>query len=143
MSVVLDASAIVPLFVAEARSDGVVAFLDQMSAMPTVTDFALGETAAAISRLVRMKELGVDAANDALSGLDEWSIRRAALIDCVSADIGTATLFVRRFALGLRMPDAIHLAVARRLALPLITFDTRVVRAATVLAVAIAGPDCE
>jgi predicted nucleic acid-binding protein len=43
---------------------------------------------------------------------------------------------VRRFALGLRTPDALHLAICRRLDLPLLTFDRRQAAAAAALGIA-------
>ncbi len=52
-----------------------------------------------------------------------------------SADMRVASTFVRRFELGLRAPDALHVAVCHRLGLPLFTFDERQAAAAERLGV--------
>jgi hypothetical protein len=51
-----------------------------------------------------------------------------------------AGVFVRRFDLALRVPDALHLAIARRLDVALVTLDRRLATAAGELGVAAEMP---
>ena len=48
-----------------------------------------------------------------------------------------AYIYVRRFDLALRAPDALHLAVARRLDATLVTLDRRLTAAARELGIAV------
>ena len=57
-----------------------------------------------------------------------------------AVDVRVAGSFVRQFDLALRVPDALHLAVARRLDLVLVTLDRRMVAAAKELGVAVEAP---
>jgi predicted nucleic acid-binding protein len=52
-----------------------------------------------------------------------------------AADIRLAGVFVRRFDLALRVPGALHLAIARRLDVALVTLDRRLATAAGELGV--------
>jgi uncharacterized protein len=51
-----------------------------------------------------------------------------------------ANIFVHRFDLMLRAPDALHAAVCQRLGLTLVTLDQPLARAATALGVAVVNP---
>ena len=57
-----------------------------------------------------------------------------------AADVRLADAYVRRFDLGLRTPDALHLAIARRLDATLVTLDPRLAIAARELGVAVEEP---
>jgi uncharacterized protein len=53
-----------------------------------------------------------------------------------AVDVRLAGIYVRRFDLGLRAPDAVHIAIARRLDATLVTLDRRLAAAARELGVA-------
>jgi predicted nucleic acid-binding protein len=55
-----------------------------------------------------------------------------------AADARLVYVYVRRFDLGLRAPDALHLAITRRLDATLVTLDRRLAAAANQLGVAVA-----
>ncbi len=57
-----------------------------------------------------------------------------------AADMRLAGVFVRRFDLTLRVPDALHLAIARRLDVALVTLDRRLTTAAGELGIAAEMP---
>ena len=57
-----------------------------------------------------------------------------------AADVRLADAYVRRFDLGLRTPDALHLAIAHRLDATLLTLDRRLATAARELGVAVEVP---
>jgi predicted nucleic acid-binding protein len=61
-------------------------------------------------------------------------------VDIGATDARLAYIYVRRFDLGLRAPDALHLAIARRLDATLVTLDRRLATAARELSVAVDEP---
>ena len=61
-------------------------------------------------------------------------------VDIRSADAQLAYVFARRFELALRAPDALHLAMVRRLDATLITLDRRLAAAARDLDIAVETP---
>lgn len=122
LSLYLDASAIVPLLIEDALRQRSLALLPGLSAGPIVSDFGLAEVASALARRVRMTELTRDEAFSAHGLLDRWSAQ-ASIVLVRSDDIAEAGRLLRRLDLPLRTPDALHIAVARRLDVALATFD--------------------
>ena len=133
MSFYLDASVIVPLFVHEARHPDMWGYLATVSSPVIVTSFAAGEVVSALGRYVRKGELTVEGARERLCDLETWRAAATESPPIIDDDIDTASKFIARFDLGLRLPDAIHIASARRLGLPLLTLDDRMRQAATTL----------
>lgn len=132
----LDASAVTSIFLEDAHTPRVRHWLRQGSSRPTVSSFAATEFAAVVSRRIR---IGLTNEADALGVLrlfDAWLLSRAEAVEVEPQDHPLAALFVRRFALGLRAPDALHLATCQRLGLPLLTFDLRQAAAAIALGIA-------
>lgn len=129
----LDASAIVPLFVAEAQSAEASARI--LGQVLVASPLSLAETSSAIGRRVRMQEVAEPDALAALAALDGWAQRVVAACDVTAGDFLTATVFLRRFPLALRTPDALHLAIAGRLGARLLTFDARMAAAAGALGI--------
>jgi uncharacterized protein len=133
LSAYLDASVLLPTLIEEAASAAVDAYMLARTQDILVSDFAAAEVASALSRLVRMGE-----ASDASAGLADFDVWRAAMsspADIHPSDARLAAAYVRRFELALRAPDALHLAVARRLDVPLVTFDRRLATAARELGI--------
>jgi len=54
-----------------------------------------------------------------------------------TADVAEASSVLRRFDLVIRTPDALHLAMARRVGAELVTFDERMADAARMLGLAV------
>jgi uncharacterized protein len=136
--ILLDASALAPIFIGNATSDRIRDFLRSGTRTIIISDIAAGEFAAVVARYVRMKEFSEMQARTILSTFDAW--RPANTVGAVTepADIRVADIFVRRFELKLRLPDALYLATAQRLGASLLTFDAAQTEAATVLGVAAA-----
>jgi predicted nucleic acid-binding protein len=95
-----------------------------------ISDFAAAEFAAAASAKLRMRLLTQPDAQSLLDGFDAWLERLAARIEVRPEDIRQAERIVRRFELGLRVPDALHLALAQRHEAAMATFDDRMRAAA-------------
>jgi uncharacterized protein len=123
LSVYLDASLLVAIVNEEENTPKARRFVRSLSERPFVSDFARGEVASAISRLFRMGKIEIDEARNRLEDFDEWLAAVAEPIATEAADVRLAIQFVRQFATGLRMPDAIHLAAAQIRGLRVVTFD--------------------
>jgi hypothetical protein len=72
-----------------------------------------------------------------LADFDAWRAAMSSPVEIVASDARLAYVYVRRFDLALRAPDAVHLAVSRRLDLRLVTLDRRLAAAARELGVAV------
>lgn len=72
-----------------------------------------------------------------LADFDAWRAAAASAADVRAADARLAYIYVRRFDLGLRAQDALHLAIARRLDATLVTLDRRLAIAANQLGVSV------
>ena len=75
-----------------------------------------------------------------LADFDAWRAAMSSPVEIAVSDARLADIFVRRFDLGLRAPDALHLAIARRLDATLVTLDRRMATAARELGVAVEEP---
>ena len=135
MSFYLDASAILPILVGEAASATVDAFVSGLGEPLVVSAFAAGETASAVSRLVRTGRVNANEARALLDSFDAWRATSAMPAQLAPSDVEVADLYVRRFDLMLRMPDALHIAICRRERHVLATLDRRMAEAARALGV--------
>ncbi|MBV8938152.1 MAG: type II toxin-antitoxin system VapC family toxin [Alphaproteobacteria bacterium] len=133
----LDASVLIALLAEEPTSGAVRRFLRAHREDRLVSDFAAAEVASAISRLLRMRLLTEEEGSIRLADFDAWRAAATSAADVHAADARLAYIYVRRFDLGLRAPDALHLAIARRLDATLVTLDRRLAIAANQLGVAV------
>ncbi len=134
-----DASVVVPFLMIESHSRAVIDFMAQ-SPLPQVSDFVVAEVSSAVSRLVRTRTLTLPAADAALHDLDDWIAATAAPIAIDASDAREATALVRQFDLKLRAPDALHIAVCRRVEARLITLDTNLASAARAVGLSCINP---
>jgi predicted nucleic acid-binding protein len=136
LTLYLDASALIPLFITESRT------VDAESALrgrvPVVSDLAIAEFSAGIARRFRMRDIREADALTVFSNFDAWvaSARRETV---TAEDLLTAITLVRRFDLGLRTPDALNLAIATRCNASVLTFDDQMARAARSLDLEVLG----
>jgi predicted nucleic acid-binding protein len=135
LSVYLDASVILPTLIEEAGSALVDRFMAELNDDLIVSEFASAEVASALSRLVRTGLLDRDDASLRLADFDAWRAAAARDLDLQPADVRLANVFVRRFDLMLRAPDALHAAACRREDHLLVTLDRRLALAAVELGV--------
>lgn len=130
------ADVLVSLFVRDthsARADRTLRSLEESLA---VSDFAAAEFASGIAQHVRV------AARDArtiFSEFDEWTAREALRVELTHADAGSAAALLRRLDSPLRTPDALHVAVARRLGARLMIFGKATATAARGVGVEVVG----
>lgn len=140
MSFYLDSSVLVALLSPDALADRPRAFAGCREAPLIVSDFAAAEYASVLSRRVRTGGLSRAEGNAALGAFDSWLAANARWVTVGQGDIAAATGFLRRLDLALPSPDAIHIALARRLGARLVTLDRRLAAAADALGVAAAEP---
>lgn len=143
MTCYLDASVMLPILIKEPASAVVDAFMSTVQQELWVSDFAAAEVASAVSRLVRTGRLQPTDAAASLSDFDVWRAAMTTAAEIHAADVRLAGAYVRRFDLALRAPDALHLAIARRLDIVLVTLDRRMAAAARELGVAVEVPTSE
>ena len=72
-----------------------------------------------------------------LADFDAWRAAMSLPVDIGATDARLAYIYARRFDLRLRAPDALHLAIARRLDATLVTLDRRLATAARELGIAV------
>jgi predicted nucleic acid-binding protein len=135
LSVYLDASVILPILIEEPSSVVVDRFMVELDDELMVSEFAAAEVASALSRLVRTGLLDHDDASRRLADFDAWRAAATRDLDLQAADVRLANVFVRRFDLMLRAPDALHAAACRREDHLLVTLDRRLATAALELGV--------
>jgi hypothetical protein len=140
LSSYLDASVLLPTLIAEPTTEAVYDCLAADGRELLVSDFAAAEVASALSRLVRMVLLSDVDASARLADFDAWRAAMSLPVDITASDARLAYIYARRFDLGLRAPDALHLAIARRLDATLVTLDQRLATAARELGVAVEYP---
>jgi len=128
LTVYLDASALVSLFVQDEFSERARTFVSAGSDAAVLSDWTIAEAVSAISRGVRTRVLAWDAAQRALAGIDGWAATAVERIEVAPADIRAAERLLRPLDTTLRTPDALHIVIARRLGLPLLTFDVAMAR---------------
>lgn len=141
MSAYLDASVLLPTLLPEAAQPAVFHFLATTPETLIVSDFAAAEVSSGLSRLVRMGALTLEDATGRLADFDVWRASTTQGADIAVADARLADIYVRRFELMLRAPDALHLAMSRRLDATLVTLDRRLVAAARELGVSVVEPE--
>lgn len=135
MAAYLDASAILPTLIEEAGSAAVDRFIGETEEALVISEFAAAEVASALSRLVRTSALEDTDAAARLADFDAWRAAATEDLDLQASDIRLAHIYVRRFDLMLRAPDALHAAACRRAGMTLVTMDRRLAAAAEELGV--------
>jgi predicted nucleic acid-binding protein len=137
LSFYLDTSVIVNLLTPEPLSLRADALARAGSDELVISDFAAAEFSSVIARRVRTGELSPDEGRSALADFDLWSEQATQRVKTTSNDIAQADRYVRRLDLTLPTPDAIHIAIVRRLGASLATFDRGMTLAAELLGVAV------
>ncbi|HWD26384.1 MAG TPA: type II toxin-antitoxin system VapC family toxin [Rhizomicrobium sp.] len=137
-SIYLDAGVIVSIFLIDGFSNRADTYLRSLSRPVVVSDFASAEFISAVGRRLRMRELSDAEARLAISNFDGWRGGAVRPAETTSLDVVAAEQFPSRLDLVLRAPDALHIAIARRLGAELATFDSRMAECARALGAPVA-----
>ena len=138
MSAYLDTSLLVALFVADAHSDRATSLVGASDDL-ILSDLAAAEFSSALAGLHRMGRLEATHARSAFADFDAWTDQTCRRVVTASQDMMFAESVMRRLDLSLRTPDALHIAMAHRLGVPLATFDVRMAGDARRLGVEVVG----
>ena len=138
MSVYLDASILVSLFIVDSQTARADRFLRSGPGEIVVSDFAAAEFAAVVGRKTRTGDFGVDDREALFADFDTWTRQTVTMVETTANDIALAISFLRRRDVTLRAPDAINIALSQRFGASLATFDQRMARDAEVVGVATA-----
>jgi len=132
----LDASALLPLFLADEHTERMRRRVAPSQPPVAASLFGVAECGAVVASRVRGRILSPSEGARLLRTMDAWLDSMATLHRVDNADHEEAAALTRRFDLGLRAPDALHLAICRRLGTALLTVDARQAEAARRLGLA-------
>lgn len=133
MTVYADTSVLLSAFTIDALTDRARRWLQTAPSL-RVSSWAAAEFSAAALRKVRLGELDQDGLVQAESLMDRMIRDPRAYVIVTKEDVVEARRLVRLLP-PLRAPDALHLATAQRLRLPMATFDAGLVKAAVAVGV--------
>lgn len=139
MKAYFDTSAFAAILFEDDRWQHIADWIEAQQTQGCFSDFGWGEFVSAIGIRVRLGRMPAAEARDFLRVVSP-TLRGWSRVEIVSADIASAAKMLFQFSLGLKFPDAIHIAVAQRLGLTLVSTDIRQVRAAASLGVAAINP---
>lgn len=123
MSLYLDTCILVPLFIPEAYSEDLSIWIGETGRTLCLSDIAVAEFHAVVSRLVR-KRLIDDIRADAIRAkFESWLTASAELVENIPVDIRAAGRLVRIPFPRLLTADATHLATCQRREMTLVTTD--------------------
>jgi uncharacterized protein len=134
-SLYLDASAFVPLHVADALSGRARALISSWTRQVVVSDLTIAEFSSVIARRFRALELTKAEAAKCISNGETWVSRFANPVEMTGHDLKQAIIWIQSLDLPLRTPDALHLAIAMRLEARLMTFDRQMAQSAASLGI--------
>ncbi len=139
MSFYLDTSVVVPLLIDEIHSQRIGGWLaGQQHAALSVSLWTTTEISSALSLRIRTGTLSTTT-RDAALGLWARLCRDSfGTLDIEAAHFTRAAALVDRHTLGLRAPDALHLAIAEASGATMVTFDERLKSACLAFGVQVA-----
>lgn len=137
MSVYLDVNVIVALFTLDPLNDRTENALRGIRDTLVISDLAGAEFSAVIARRVRTRDLSAGEARTAFANFDLWCAGQTTRVEIEGIDVAHATGLVRRLDVGLRLPDALHIAIAQRSGSELLTFDRTMANVARGIGLAI------
>jgi uncharacterized protein len=137
LTLYLDASALLPLFIEEARTHDAHEHL--RGNVLVISDFAIAEFSSGVARRTRVGEIHEADAAAVFAALDAWTVNATRRESLTTGDIRVAIGLVRRLDLGLRAPDALNIAIAQRCDANLLTFDGKMAQSARSLGMNVIG----
>jgi predicted nucleic acid-binding protein len=138
LTLYLDASAAVSLFVDDLHSESAKRIIDASDEAPSYSFWTKAEFVSTVMRQWRSGSLREGEKDLVLDRFDEWSRFFAARVEIDDEHVAIAGLIVRDPALKLRAPDALHLAICRYHMAELLTFDIGMAAAARALGLPVA-----
>jgi len=139
MATYLDTSVLVPLFFREAGTPAARLEIEQESSH-WVSHWTLAEFSSAVAFKLRSAQVDAATASTARRLFAELVASRLTVVDVLREDFANAAVLCESTpAPGLRTPDALHLAIAQRLGLVIVSFDQALTQAARLQGLACRG----
>ncbi|QRE73593.1 type II toxin-antitoxin system VapC family toxin [Methylobacterium aquaticum] len=135
-----DTNVLLPAFVKEAESSRIEAWLLDPAVQPVFSDLVVLEFSATLSRLVRERKAKAEEAREVVGLFTSWREVRGRPLTITRQMFALARTIVEDATLGVRGPDALHLALLQVTGLPFATFDARLRRAADTIGLATLEP---
>ncbi|MGX7705410.1 type II toxin-antitoxin system VapC family toxin [Methylobacterium sp. Gmos1] len=135
-----DANIVIAIFVREALSSRIQTWVTDPSVGVVISDLTVLEFTSAISRLVRERKLDAAEARSIFSRFEFWRAALGRPMTITRNMFVHARTIVEDASLGVRGPDALHLALLQVTGLPFATFDARLRRAADTLGLSTLEP---
>lgn len=126
------------MFVVDAHSQRVTAWLRRTSEASTLSDWTLAEFTSVVAIGQRGGRVPAALRASAELTLNAWIAQRGGALAVESADIRQARSLIQASGAALRAPDALHLAIAMRHGCVVATFDEGLRRACDDLGVPVA-----
>jgi uncharacterized protein len=125
LSVYVDASALIPLFIPDSLSSKASTIVRTQTDALLVSDYAVLEFSAALKRMTRARILTPKTTDEAITEFDVWRMSTCETSQTTPADIAAAIGLVRQAGLAFHASDAVNVVIARRLGASLLTFDKK------------------
>lgn len=136
----LDTAVVLTLFVGESTSEVVQTWLARRRQALAFSDWGMTECASALGIKQRRGELSADAAASAFAAIETFARQSCEWIACAPRHQTTAQTWLGRYDLNLRAGDALHLAMAHRAGMTLVTYDKLLLASAAALGVKAVNP---
>jgi len=129
LTLYLDASVAVSLFTQDAHSNSARRLIGT-SELLLVSDLTAGEFSSALAIQHRSGRAAESDVRAAYANFDAWCETIPVRVEVLTSDIRAAQAIVRQLEHPLKLPDAMHIIIARRLGATLATFDATMAREA-------------
>jgi predicted nucleic acid-binding protein len=136
LTIYLDTSLLVAALTPEQRTVDVLEWLNRQDPDElSISDWVICEFSSALSTKMRTRQISAAQRAGALAAFAQLSANTLAVLPVSRAQFRTAARFADQHALGLRSPDALHLAICAAHGATLCTLDQPLSQAAAALGV--------
>jgi predicted nucleic acid-binding protein len=123
-----DTSVILPLLIADVHDERAQALLRRLPRPYAISDWTVAEVTSVLARNVREDKLTGLEAEVVLGTLRTWIAGSAQVVEVQPQDVRSAADMLGTFKTALRAPDALHIAIAKRMGASLATYDKTMAR---------------
>ena len=136
MSPYVDTSIVVSFLLIDGQHQRARSAVEAMTSPPIISSWTMAEFVSVAKRDLRDGRLPKMAMPSVLQAFDAWC-RRVDVQTVGNSDLVAAYEMLRSDTKALRAPDALHLAICRRLGAPIATFDAQMATAAREVGVSV------
>ncbi|KPF79297.1 hypothetical protein IP88_02195 [alpha proteobacterium AAP81b] len=126
------------MFVADPHTPAVRAAIAGGDSL-AVSDVTVAEFAAVAAAMRRNRTLDAATWQAIVAVAEDWVTTSTVLVPLAPGDMASCTRLLNGAEIPLRMPDALHIVICRRLGATLLSFDVRQTAAAAAIGLAVAA----